>query len=107
LHRLKNAVTELTRTQLASGGKQDFWTKWGALIGSLALIAAIGGIWLSGQFSTNSRIDQIYPTILQQTKDIAQQTADISSFKGELKAAAERLTAVSAQNEELSSALAA
>ena len=61
----------------------------------------MGGIWLAGLSSTNTRIDQIYPTILQQTKDIARQTADISAFKSELTIASDKLTTVSAQNEEL------
>ena len=80
---------------------QIFWRARSPWIGIGALAATMGGIWLAGLSSTNTRIDQIYPTILQQTKDIAQQTADISAFKSELKIASDKLTTVSAQNEEL------
>jgi small-conductance mechanosensitive channel len=38
---------------------------------------------------------------LQQTKDVAQQSADIATFKDELKAAIDKVTAAAAQNEEL------
>jgi hypothetical protein len=100
----EQAVVQVAQTQtaqLAAGTRQDFLTRWGAWIGILALAAAMGGIWLSGLFSTNSRIDQIYPTILQQTKDIAQQTTDMAAFKGELEMASAKVAAVAIQNEDL------
>lgn len=101
---LKAVVTQLAQTQTAqliSSSKPDFWTRLGPWIGIAALAATMGGVWLAGLFSTNTRVDQIYPTILQQTKDIAQQTAEIGSVKGELKSASDKVTAVAAQNEEL------
>jgi hypothetical protein len=99
---LQAVVTQLARTQAAQAiAKPDFLTRWSPWIGIVALAATMGGVWLAGLFSTNARVDQIYPTILQQTKDISQQTTDIAAVKGELKTASDKATAVAAQNEEL------
>jgi DNA repair exonuclease SbcCD ATPase subunit len=104
LRQLQAAVTQVAQTQTAqatAGPKRDFFTRWGAWVGVLPLAAAMGGLWLSDIFSTNSRIDQIYSTLVQQTKDISQQTANIATFKDELKAAGDKIAATAAQNEEL------
>jgi hypothetical protein len=101
---LQAVVTQVAQTQaaqLTAGARRDFLARWGAWVGILALAAAMGGLWLSDRLSANARIDQIYSTLLQQTKDISQQNADIATFKDELKAAGDQVAAAAAQNEDL------
>jgi hypothetical protein len=105
LRQLQAAVTQVAQAQaqqMKAGPRRDFLARWGASVCVLALAAAMGGLWLWDRFSANSRIDQIYSTLLQQTKDISQQSADIATFKDELKAVGDKVTATTAQNEELS-----
>lgn len=105
LRQLQAVVAQVAQTQAAqlrAAPRRDFFARWGALVGVLALASAVGGLWLWDRFSANSRIDQIYSTILQQTKDISQQSADIATFKDELKAASDKVAAAAAQSDELS-----
>jgi hypothetical protein len=104
LRQLQAVVTQVAQTQaqqLTAGARRDFLARWGAWAGALALAAAMGGLWLSDRLAANSRIDQIYSVILQQTKDISQQSADLATFKDELKADSDKVTAAAAQSEDL------
>jgi hypothetical protein len=103
LRRLQAVVSQVAQTQaaqLTAGTGRDFLARRGAWVGVVALAAGLGGLWLWDILSTNSRIDQIYSTLLQM-KDISQQTAAIAAFKDELKAASDKVAAAAAQNDEL------
>jgi vacuolar-type H+-ATPase subunit I/STV1 len=97
LRQLQAVVTQVAQNQAAqlrAGTKRDVLARRGAVVGVLALAAAIGGLWLWDRFSANGRIDELYSTI-------SQQSADIATIKGELKAASDKVAAAAAQNEEL------
>jgi chromosome segregation ATPase len=83
----------------------DFWAKSGVWIALAALAVALVATWLSGIFSTNGRIDAIYPTILQQTKDIGSIASDLHVVGEKIAAAQASLTAAVAQNADLAQRL--
>jgi len=87
-----------------SGG--DIWAKWGVWIGMAALAVALIATWLSGLFSTNGRIDALYPTILQQTKDMGSIESELHVAGEKITTAQVSLTAAAAQNAELAKGLA-
>jgi chromosome segregation ATPase len=85
----------------------DFWAKWGVWVGIGALGVAVAALWLSGIFATNGRIDALYPTILQQTKDIDSIGGKIETAGAKIDTAQAGIAAAAAQNAELAKKLAA
>jgi hypothetical protein len=78
------------------------WGLWAA-VGALAV--AIAAIWFAEKASTNSRIDQIYPLIVQQTKDIDGISSQLQLSSGKIEAAEGKITAAAARVETISNQL--
>lgn len=98
---------------LPKGPSEGPWTKVGVAATVAGVIAAVVfgvlSLVLADAISkvselgadvraTNSRIDQIYPTLLQQS-------SDIGSIKGDLRAATDKITVAADRSEELSKRL--
>jgi len=84
----------------------DFWAKWGVWVGIAALAVAVAVAWLTGFLGTNGRIDALYPTILQQTKDISSIALDLHDAGAKIAAAQTQITAAAEQNTKLTKKLA-
>ena len=93
-------------TGAAGPSDGDIWAKRGVWVAIVALAVALVATWISGIFSTNGRIDALYPTILQQTKDIGSVASDLRAAGEKIGAVEASLTAAAAQNVETTKRLA-